>query len=418
MRVFTHFAGVLLACVLACNSGQYAANVCGNGAHETKTEECDLGEENRDEGECTRACRLPRCGDGFVQAGELCDDGRRNDDDGPCTSRCAPPSCGDGLLQAPELCDDGPDNRPVGDAAGSSGCSTSCVPLPTCGDGIRQADEACDDGNLIDDDSCTSSCMLPTCGDGIRQADEACDDGNDWDSDLCTNACERARCGDGLVHELVEECDDGNDDNSDWCFTSCHKNICGDGVLWEGKEECDDGNQIDDDGCNSECFRDRLVFVTEEPYGISQISALNLAYLRCSKEAAKAGLPNPTSFRAWISDGLESPSTRFDRGRGRYVLSTGEVIAYGWDDLTDGELLHPINRTVDGKLLEIPAWTATRPDGTAYAEGHCEHWSNSEAEAPGHGFSDLTDEGWTNYISPYPADCADGLHLYCFEARL
>ena len=419
MRAFSLALGLALAGALACNDDDHGLGVCGNAVPEAHVgEECDRGAENAEDGACTPDCRSASCGDGLMQAGvELCDDGDDNRDEGPCTPLCAPPSCGDGILQEPELCDDGDANKPVADGLG--GCSLQCTPLPECGDGVVHPEfEECDDGNLVDSDGCTSACTLPRCGDGLQQPGEACDDGNDVDTDNCTNACEYPTCGDGILWEGKEECEDGNKDNHDGCLNICVKASCGDGVLHEGVEECDDGNLIDDDGCNASCYRDRLVFVTDEPYGVSQIDGLNIAYLRCAQQAEKVGHSNPTSFRAWLSDGVDSPATRFDHSGGRYVLSTGEVIAHGWEDLTDGELLHAIDRTVTGKLLEeVPVWSATKPDGTAYLSGHCGGWSENGDASTRYGFSDLTDEGWTNYVADFGFECADALYLYCFEAR-
>ena len=278
--------------------------------------------------------------------------------------------------------------------------------------------EECDDGNTDDSDACTSLCTLPTCGDGIKQPGEECDDGNAIDEDNCTSACEHARCGDGFVWEGVEECEDGNKDSNDGCLNICVKASCGDGVRYEGVEECDDGNLIEDDGCNAECVEDRLVFVTDTAFGVDELGGLSGAYLKCSQQAAKYGHPDPTRFRAWLSDGLDSPSTRFDHSPGRYVLSTGEAIAESWEDLTDGELLHPINRTISGALEdEVPVWSATQEDGTPFADGHCEGWTSSDDASARNGASDLTDGGWTSYIGQFGVDCGSALQLYCFEAR-
>ena len=418
MRAFNLAFGLALAWGLAC-SGDDGIGVCGNGVlDEGIGEECDDGSENADDGACTLECNAARCGDGLVQVGmELCDDGRDNRDEGPCTPLCAPPTCGDGVLQEPELCDDGENNKPVVDGLG--GCSQNCVPLPVCGDGVVHPEfEECDDGNKSDSDECTSACTLPVCGDGIQQPGEACDDGNDIPTDNCSSACEYPTCGDGFIWEGMEECEDGNDDNNDGCLNICKKNTCGDGARWDGVEECDDGNLIDDDGCNAKCARDRLVFISDEGYGVWEFGSLTLTYLRCSQQADKHGLPNPTSYRAWTSDGVNSPSTRFDLAEGRFVLSTGQVIAHGWEDLTDGELLHPINRTADGTLLEAPVWTGTRTDGTSFDDGHCSGWTETSEEIPHHGFSDSTDSAWTDYSSQWPADCGGSMFLYCFEARI
>jgi len=421
MRVFTPALWIAVVGLAGCHDHENAhgLGICGNSVPEPDVgEECDRGDANADDGVCLPDCRDARCGDGLVLAGvELCDDGPANRDEGPCTPLCAPPSCGDGLLQAPELCDDGDENKAAPD--GHGGCSLLCSPLPLCGDGVVHPEfEECDDANLINTDGCTNACTLPHCGDGHRQGDEACDDGNDVDTDNCTNECQYPSCGDGILSDL-EECDDGNVDNNDGCLNVCFKASCGDGLVYEGVEECDDGNLIDDDGCNASCFRDRRVFVTKSTYGISDLGDLDKTYLLCGQAAQNAGLSNPTGFRAWTSDGSSSPSTRFDHAGGRYVLVTGEVIAYGWDDLTDGQLLHPIDRTEYGALLdEVPVWTGTKPDGTPYLDGHCDGWSTPSEDQVHIGANDLTDAGWTSWVSKFGSHCLEENHLYCFEARL
>ena len=48
------------------------------------------------------------CGDGVVDEGEQCDLGDQNSDNGQCTSNCMVASCGDGLVyEGVEECDDG-----------------------------------------------------------------------------------------------------------------------------------------------------------------------------------------------------------------------------------------------------------------------------------------------------------------------
>ncbi len=379
-------------------------------------EECDEGEGNDDQGSCTRSCRLARCGDGFVHSGvEVCDAGEGNDDQGSCTRACAPPRCGDGIVQLGEICDAGEWNQSPGYG---SGCSTECRHLGRCGDGIVQSpQEACDDGNGDDDDACPRTCQAASCGDGYVWAGvEACDDGNTDDGDACTSPCAPALCGDGFVWVGVEECDDGGGGDADECRDSCVWARCGDGVVHAGVEECDDGNDDPEDGCNEYCAADRLVFVTEGVWSAKGVVGFDGAAQECQKIAASFGHPQPHHFLAWISDGVNSPDTRFTHSRGRYVLPSGEVVAVNWDDLTDGALAHAIDRTRAGTpMVEVPVFTATRPDGTAYPDGHCDGWTASSLETHArHGYSDLADGGWSAWDGVMT--CADLGHLYCFEA--
>ncbi|WP_106390271.1 DUF4215 domain-containing protein [Enhygromyxa salina] len=219
---------------------------CGDGVVQSG-EECDLGPENSESGQCTPNCFIASCGDGFVYEGfEDCDDGNPDNTD-DCVEGCVAASCGDGFVhEGVEMCDDGNDDD-------ADGCNSMCLP-GSCGDGIIQMGEQCDDGNADTSDDCPA-CQLAFCGDGFIQAGvEVCDDGNTETNDACISpACVPATCGDGYLWEGMETCDDGNDDDGDMCPGSCEPGFCGDGFKWVGVEECDDGNMVDDDGCDNMC---------------------------------------------------------------------------------------------------------------------------------------------------------------------
>lgn len=106
------------------------------------------------EDECTIACKLASCGDGFVQPGEECDEGMGNANNGACTLACTNAECGDGFVGPGEACDGGMLN------ADDAACTSSCQ-AATCGDGLVWAGvEACDDGNEILFDGCNPDCVL------------------------------------------------------------------------------------------------------------------------------------------------------------------------------------------------------------------------------------------------------------------
>jgi cysteine-rich repeat protein len=85
-------------------------------------EECDLGPQNSNTGECTKLCKNAVCGDFFTQTGvEECDLGGKNSNNGACTTLCKLAVCGDGFIRTGfEPCDDG--NQVNGD-----GCNNDCV---------------------------------------------------------------------------------------------------------------------------------------------------------------------------------------------------------------------------------------------------------------------------------------------------
>jgi len=281
--------------------------------------------------------------------------------------------CGNTVVEEAngEECDDGDAND---DAAAST---AECV-VAVCGDGLtHEGVEACDLGDLNSAEGpCTPECKLASCGDGTIQTDvEQCDDGNTDDTDMCPTTCTWATCGDGFTHEGAEQCDDGNEDNSDACLSACLLATCGDGVLQAGVEECDDGNTDPSDGCNAECVRDRQVFVSSAAPTGEEVMGIAGADTRFAVEAETAGLANPERFHAWLSDSKSSPATRFETRGARYVLVDGSVIADDWDDLTDGQLSHPINAYPDGSEANVAVWTSTTPSGEAVDTG--ERWRDT-----------------------------------------
>lgn len=125
------------------------------------------------------------CGDGVLDPGQECDDGNNDPGDG-CAPNCRIPGCGDDYVDvaAGETCDDG--NVVVGD-----GCRADCT-VEECGDGIVDPDEGCDDDNTDPGDACDPNCEPPGCGNGYvdAAAGETCDDGNVIDVDCCSATCQ------------------------------------------------------------------------------------------------------------------------------------------------------------------------------------------------------------------------------------
>ncbi|MCB9701894.1 MAG: DUF4215 domain-containing protein [Myxococcales bacterium] len=450
-------------CTSACEEAK-----CGDGLLLKDVEECDEGQGNSDTGACTLACTNAVCGDLKVHEGvEECDTKVKSDEYGGCTEACLlGPHCGDGVIQGNEECDEGPDSDTcsdkctvdrlifvssavfTGDLGGVEGADTKCRVLAAAAklpraESFRAWLSAGTDApaTWIGELDPSKPYRLPS---GLKVADnwaqltsgtlKAAPDqdesgaavasaaawtgtnaGNTADDDSCPSTCEPAVCGDGFVQAGVEECDDANEANDDACLTVCLAAACGDGVLHVGVEECDDGNLDPDDECNAACVRDRLVFVTSEPLQPGDFGSLFLADNHCRKVAMDAGLTNYQDFKAWLSDGEESPSTRFFHSAGRYVQVTGEVVAENWEDLTDGELTHGIDRTITGVLqYETAVWTGTRPNGEGSGEGlHCENWTNSSPEVLGRqGVSGFTDAVWTDFDSVF---CGIEAFLYCVE---
>jgi cysteine-rich repeat protein len=114
-------------------------HTCGDGGLDPRCEECDDGAGNDDAAPdaCRTSCRLPSCGDGVPDAGEVCDDGASSPCDG-CDATCQPVTglaCGDGVLVAgcADQCDDG-------NAAPGDGCAPMCTLERVPGGGARATD--------------------------------------------------------------------------------------------------------------------------------------------------------------------------------------------------------------------------------------------------------------------------------------
>ena len=191
--------------------------------------------------------------------------------------------------------------------------------------------------------------------------------------------------------------------------------VCGDGFVYVDEEDCEDGNTDDADECSQDCWLKRRVFVTQEAY-TGDLGGVIGADNKCEIAAAKAGLEG--EFRAWISDGNFGLAVRFNsmNFRGWYVLTTGENLVYGWDDLTSGEpLLKPIAVNQYAEVLPVLidfAWTNTGPGGHSAQAPDCISWTGGGGA--GHaGMVNATNSEWTSYTE---RDCLGTVaHLYCFQ---
>lgn len=189
--------------------------------------------------------------------------------------------------------------------------------------------------------------------------------------------------------------------------------VCGDGEV-EGDETCDDGNAIPGDGCQ-ECAKDSIVFISSEPYQGFALGGLYGADQRCRGLAAKAGLENPLTFKAWLSTPAMSAADRLLHSRGRYVLVNGLVVAQNWDALTSGVLENPIMVDEHSMTQDTLAWTGTLASGQpALGSEFCEDWDDDPGllKFGGVGVSASTDVLWS-YLGDEVCDAE--LRLYCVE---
>jgi len=151
-----------------------------------------------------------------------------------------------------------------------------------------------------------------------------------------------------------------------------------------------------------------VVFVTSQRYR-GALGGLSGADLRCNNLAAGAGLPG--TFRAWLSDGTESPATRFSRSG--FQRTDGQVVARDWADLTDGSLEASISLDENGEEVIDNVWTATDAQGNA-AGVNCQGWTSSAMGDTGsRGSSADTEDSWSLAVGN--AVCSASFRLYCFE---
>ena len=156
-----------------------------------------------------------------------------------------------------------------------------------------------------------------------------------------------------------------------------------------------------------------LVFVTSVA-SQGNLGGLAGADALCQSLAAGSGLFG--TYRAWLSDGVESPSTRFVQSPGPYRLVDGTTIAANWADLTDGAIQAPIVITEQGNVVAgQEVWTNVRADGTANSgTRHCHDWTTVDSGAGQTGYV------WANNVADWTdtqpvSACSESHHLYCFQ---
>lgn len=135
----------------------------------------------------------PNCGNGMVEGDEECDLGADNDDEGECTTQCLDAVCGDGLVfMGVEACDEG---------GASANCDADCT-VPECGDGVLNtaAGEICEDD--VGNGTCNANCAVD-CNVGFAN----CDTTPDCETDVFTDEANCGTCGETC--DMDVECNKG-----------------------------------------------------------------------------------------------------------------------------------------------------------------------------------------------------------------
>jgi hypothetical protein len=169
-----------------------------------------------------------------------------------------------------------------------------------------------------------------------------------------------------------------------------------------------------------ECKPQKYVFATDARH-TGNFLGLEAANQFCTLAAMTAQLP-PGDYRAWLSDDQTSPSTTFVSD-GVFRLRQGGVVAYSLDDLLDGNLAAPIDRTEHGEpLLPTPAcipsidyaiWTGTAASGEDQ-QPDCDGWTSGGDVAVGRvGDATSVTETWS--ATDCLPLCNTLLPIYCVQ---
>ena len=130
---------------------------------------------------------------------------------------------------------------------------------------------------------------------------------------------------------------------------------------------------------------EKTVFVTGVTFN-GNLGGLKGADEKCQSQAdgPESIVPSGT-YMAWLSDGTDSPNTRFTKSSHPYLLPDGTKIAENYTDLTDGSIQHFINIDPTGKTVgQNPIWTGTNQDGTtAQPFRTCNGWMDLYTMARG-----------------------------------
>ena len=163
---------------------------------------------------------------------------------------------------------------------------------------------------------------------------------------------------------------------------------------------------------------EKTVFITSAKFK-GNLGGLAGADDKCQAEAdGPASIVPSGTYLAWLSDGTDSPDTRFTKSAHPYMLLDGTKIAENYTDLTDGSILHAINMNSTGKPLGgvQPFWTGTKADGTtAPLAVTCTGWKDPLPYHKGmHGQTHLTDSSWSTVHSD--ESCRNRFSfLLCFQ---
>jgi hypothetical protein len=162
---------------------------------------------------------------------------------------------------------------------------------------------------------------------------------------------------------------------------------------------------------------EKTVFVTSDAY-YSNLGGLTGADEKCQVEAdAPASIVPSGTYKAWLSDGTDSPDTRFTKSSHPYVLPKGAKIAENYNDLTDGSLQNIINIDPKGKTVgQNLFWSGTNPDGTTAQDFvTCQGWTWNDPSVYAHSMVGITNKKSTLWSMHAREKCGKSYKLVCFQ---
>ncbi len=218
--------------------------------------------------------------------------------------------------------------------------------------------------------------------------------------------------------------DGGDAGAADAGFDASSADVTRDVVDDASSSDAGDAGAIDaGDASDSGPTTEALVFTTSQTY-TGALGGLSGADAKCQALATQANLPG--TYKAWLSDGSGSPSTRFTHSTVPYKLVDGTVVANDWTSLVSGTLQHAIDKSEsngapgkDNSGLSLPTgvtlvWTSTKFDGTAVSGTDCLSWTSSASNQPSEwGRDDATNAYWSQWASS--GSCGWVAPLMCFQ---
>ncbi len=161
----------------------------------------------------------------------------------------------------------------------------------------------------------------------------------------------------------------------------------------------------------------KTVFVTSASYK-SNMGGLTGADANCQAEADRPESIVPSgAYMAWLSDGINSPDTRFTKASDPYVLPDGTVVAENYTDLTDGSIMREINMDSTGAPVGWQMfWSSTNSDGTSSQDFlTCVGWTWTDTSTYSHamlGHTGKKSNLWSHYVRE---KCRPSYRLVCFQ---